>query len=106
MSSSKTTSPKSSQNTPAAAAIPARAEPVTPAPTGSDAPSRPGGKLGLIVQHLEAETGVTVDELAAATGWQRHTVHGALSRLRTRGFAMHLTTHGDRKAYRLVRGEG
>jgi hypothetical protein len=80
--------------------------PVTPAPTGPDAPSRPGGKLGLIVQHLDAETGVTVDELAAATGWQRHTIHGALSRLRTRGFAMHLTTQGTRRTYRLVRREG
>jgi transcription initiation factor IIE alpha subunit len=77
-----------------------------PAPIQSEAPKRPGGKLGLIVEHLEAETGATADELAEATGWRRNTVLGALSRLRARGFAMHLATEGDRKAYRLEKVEG
>ena len=75
------------------------------APIQSEAPKRPGGKLGLIVERLEAETGATADELAEATGWRRHSVLGALSRLRARGFAMQLETTDGRKAYRLEQVE-
>lgn len=71
-------------------------EPVQAAPT-----PRPGGKLGVIIDRLAAKAGATADELVAATGWQRHSVLGALSRLRSRGFAMHFDAHADRKAYRL-----
>lgn len=67
------------------------------------APARPGGKLGLIVDNLAKSAGATADELGQATGWQRHTVLGALSRLRARGFAMQLEPEGDRKVYRLDR---
>lgn len=69
------------------------------------APPRPGGKLGLIVDRLTVSAGATADELVEATGWQKHTVLGALSRLRTRGFAMRLETAEGRKAYRLDRAE-
>ncbi len=55
----------------------------TPMP---DTVNRPGGKLGLILDRLERKTGATVDELVDATGWQAHSVRGALSQLRTRGF--------------------
>lgn len=68
--------------------------------------SRPGGKLGLIVDHLTAKGGATADELVKATGWQRHSVLGALSRLRARGFALRLDTNADRKAYRLETAKG
>ena len=72
----------------------------------SSTPARPGGKLGLIVDRLATEAGVTADELVGATGWQKHTVFGALSRLRARGFAMQLDALDDRRAYRLKRSEG
>ncbi len=62
---------------------------------------RPGGKLGVIIDHLAAKAGATADELVAATGWQRHSVLGALSKLKSRGFAFQLDTLADRKAYRL-----
>jgi len=71
-------------------------EPVRALPT-----PRPGGKLGVIIDRLAGKTGATADELIAATGWQRHSVLGALSRLRSRGFAMHFDAQADRKAYRL-----
>jgi hypothetical protein len=61
----------------------ARAAAIASAPVQS-AP-RPGGKLGLIVERLSARAGATADELVEATGWQRHSVLGALSRLRSRG---------------------
>ena len=62
---------------------------------------RPGGKLGVIIDRLAAKSGATADELVAATGWQRHSVLGALSRLRARGFDMRFDANSDRKAYRL-----
>lgn len=62
---------------------------------------RPGGKLGVIINRLATKTGATADELVVATGWQRHSVLGALSRLRARGFAMRFDANADRKAYRL-----
>lgn len=80
-------------------------EPARSAATSSSDPIRPGGKLGLLLERLATDAGATADELAAATGWQKHTVLGALSRLRSRGFAMRLETAGDRKAYRLVAAE-
>lgn len=63
---------------------------------------RPAGKLGIIIDCLAAKSGATADELVEATGWQRHSVLGALSRLKSRGFSFQLDAHADRKAYRLV----
>jgi len=73
------------------------------APEAAQAPPtlRPGGKLGVIIDRLAGKNGATADELVAATGWQRHSVLGALSRLKSRGFAMRLDAHADRKTYRL-----
>ena len=71
----------------------------------SDAPKRPGGKLGLILDRLERTAGATIDELADAMGWQKHSVHGALSRLRSGGFAVRLESTVGRKAYRLAPAE-
>ena len=62
---------------------------------------RPRGKLGLIFDHVAAASGATADELVVATGWQRHSVRGALSQLRARGFDLAVVTTADRKAYRL-----
>ncbi len=71
----------------------------------SDAAKRPGGKLGLILDRLERTAGATIDELVDATGWQKHSVHGALSRLRTRGYDIQLEATKGRKAYRLAPAE-
>ncbi len=68
----------------------------------SDAAKRPGGKLGLILDRLGRKTGATIDELVDATGWQKHSVHGVLSRLRSGGFAIRLEAKEGRKAYRLA----
>lgn len=64
--------------------------------------SRPGGKLGKIVDAVGGEAGATLDELVDATGWQAHTTRAALTRLRQRGFAIRLETADGRKAYRLA----
>ena len=72
----------------------------------SDAARRPSGKLGLIVARLERTAGATIEELVDATGWRKHSVHSALSRLRSAGFAIRLELTVGRKAYRLAPAEG
>lgn len=68
----------------------------------SDTDKRPGGKLGVILDRLDRTAGATIDELVDVTGWQKHSVHGALSRLRSGGFAVRLESTAGRKAYRLA----
>lgn len=79
---------------------------VKPKTAGIPNEPRPGGKLGLIVDRLSARTGATADELVDATGWQRHSVLGALSKLKSRGFDFVLDTNADRRAYRLLTRKG
>jgi hypothetical protein len=93
MKQARSNSPTARQNNPASVA------------PGPDSPSRPSGKVGLIIQHLERKAGATVGELAEAAGWKGNSVRGALSRLRAQGFAMTRDTQGSRKAYRLDRSK-
>jgi len=63
----------------------------------------PSGKLGQILKRLERKSGATIDALINLTGWQKHSVHGALSKLRKRGFDIRLVAVSkNRMAYRLV----
>lgn len=39
----------------------------------------PKGKIGQIVDLLRAESGATVEAMVAATGWQKHSVRGAMA---------------------------
>ncbi|WP_160120021.1 DUF3489 domain-containing protein [Rhodovarius lipocyclicus] len=64
--------------------------------------SAPTGKLGLIMTAVAAESGATLEELIALTGWQPHTTRAALTRLRQRGFPLRLNLQGSRKAYVLM----
>lgn len=41
--------------------------------------ARPGTKLALLIDLLGRKGGATIDEAAKATGWQRHSVRGAIS---------------------------
>lgn len=75
-----------------------------PSPTTFKAPS---GKLSILLDHVGQPVGATIDELADATGWQRHTIRAAFSRLRQRGFPIAFAIDPDgRKAYRLDPKEG
>lgn len=58
------------------------------------------GKLGQVAEAVAKTKGATLDELIATTGWQRHTIRAALTRLRQRGIDAQLSTVGGRKAYR------
>lgn len=63
--------------------------------------TRPGGKMGLMLDMVSNANGATIDELATQAGWLPHTTRAALTRLRQRGYDIQLTAAGDRRAYRL-----
>jgi Protein of unknown function (DUF3489) len=48
------------------------------APTGKPTP-RAGTKQALMIDMLKRPEGATVEQIAAATGWQHHTIRGAIS---------------------------
>jgi hypothetical protein len=57
------------------------------AATAARAP-RAGSKLGSVLDMLSAETGATIGELMAATGWLEHSTRAALTGLRRRGYEL------------------
>jgi hypothetical protein len=68
-----------------------------------------GGKLGQIIRLLQRAKGASIDDLTEATGWQAHSVRGAISgQLRKRhGLAVSATTDGPRGlVYRLPKAGG
>ena len=56
-----------------------RAEPKRAAPTGGKNPARQGTKQALLIDLLARKTGATIGEIVDATGWQAHSVRGAIS---------------------------
>lgn len=68
-----------------------------------------GGKLGEIIRLLQRAKGATIDDLTEATGWQAHSVRGAISgQLRKRhGLAVSATPDASRGlVYRLPKAGG
>jgi Protein of unknown function (DUF3489) len=50
--------------------------------------NRGGTKQAHVIALLERDTGATLDELVAATGWLPHTTRAALTGLRHKGFGL------------------
>jgi hypothetical protein len=49
-------------------------------PASADKPTpRAGTKQALMIELLKRPEGATVEQIAAATGWQKHTIRGAIS---------------------------
>ena len=50
-------------------------------PNGRTSPAvvRPGTKQALLIDLLKRKKGATIEEIVAATGWQPHSVRGAIS---------------------------
>ena len=68
-----------------------------------------GGKLDQIIRLLQRAKGATIDDLTEATGWQAHSVRGAISgQLRKRhGLAVSATPDASRGlVYRLPKAGG
>jgi hypothetical protein len=49
---------------------------------------RAGTKISNVIELLEQDSGVTIDEIIAITGWLPHTSRAALTGLRKRGYAL------------------
>ena len=62
-----------------------------PAPHASEG----GTKQARVIALLERDTGATLDELIAATGWLPHTTRAALTGLRHKGFALDTSKRQD-----------
>lgn len=58
---------------------PTTASQETTTPEPAPRAPRPGTKLAAVVDLLEREGGATIAEIMTATGWQQHTVRGALA---------------------------
>ena len=100
------------------AAIGIEPEAADSAPTGADdnaavadpAPKartvRAGTKQAMLIEMLLAETGATIDEIVVATGWQQHTVRGAIAGALKRKLGLNVTSEkveGRGRVYRLSR---
>ncbi|MFM9857818.1 DUF3489 domain-containing protein [Pseudoxanthobacter sp. M-2] len=100
------------------AAIGIEPEAADSAPTGADdnaavadpAPKartvRAGTKQAMLIEMLRAETGATIDEIVVATGWQQHTVRGAIAGALKRKLGLNVTSEkveGRGRVYRLSR---
>ncbi len=56
-----------------------RKETNKPTKTAVAQPPNPSSKLGLVVAALSSRKGATIDDLIEATGWQAHSIRGAIS---------------------------
>ena len=65
---------------------------------------RPNGKLGILFDLLTRQGGVSVHDMAEATGWQLHSVRGAMAGgLKHKGFVISSEKTGDAvRLYRIV----
>ena len=67
-------------------------------------PEAPTGKLGLLIALLRRPEGARIEELTAATGWQAHSVRGAMSGAlkKARGFAVLSEKTDGGRVYRIT----
>ncbi len=66
-----------------------------------------GGKLGKLAELLQRPAGATLEEMVAATGWQTHSVRGAMSGglKKKQGLAITSTKTDGTRVYRIVAAE-
>lgn len=65
---------------------------------------RPGTKLAILIELLKREGGATVEEMAVALKWARHTVRGTMSGALTKRFGLKITSNkveGRGRAYQI-----
>lgn len=72
--------------------------------TDSIGGSTPTGKLGVILDLLRRPEGARVDEMSQATGWQVHSVRGAMSGAlkKERGFVISSEKTEAGRVYRIA----
>ncbi len=69
----------------------------------SPTPTTPQGKIGIVVDLLKRPAGASIDELMTATGWQAHSVRGAMSGAVKKKLGLTVTSDkaGDVRVYRI-----
>jgi hypothetical protein len=69
---------------------------------------RTNSKLGKMIALLQRQDGATIAQMMKATGWQAHSVRGAMSgTIKTRlGLTITSDTQGTDRTYRIVNGKG
>lgn len=65
-----------------------KAEPASETQSATPSPPARKTKLVTLLELISREGGVSLDELAAATGWLPHTTRAAVTGLRKRGHAI------------------
>jgi hypothetical protein len=80
--------------------------PVGSEPAGSSPGPRAGSKQARVIGLLQRPEGATIDEIASAMGWQRHTVRGLISGALKKKLGLHVLSEGtDRgRLYRISEG--
>jgi len=86
---------------PAPDVIQTAAEPSPPAPPAAE------GRIATLVRLLEQPNGATIEAMMAATGWQAHSVRGAISGSikKKLGHAVASEKTDAGRTYRIVAGE-
>ena len=65
---------------------------------------RTGTKQAMLIEMLRAPEGATIDEIVAATGWQKHTVRGAIAGALEKKLGLEVTSEkveGRGRVYKL-----
>jgi hypothetical protein len=77
-------------------------ETVTAAPI-AEAPRQHRGKLGILLGLLQRKEGATLFEMSEATGWQHHSVRGALAGSIKKKLGLEITSEkpGNERIYRI-----
>ena len=74
----------------------------TPRTTQTDAPARVS-KLATLIALLQAPGGASMSTMTAATGWQSHSVRGAMAgAVRRKGHAISSDKTGDTRRWRVA----
>jgi len=76
----------------------------TPPPVSTGANHRSGTKQALLIEMLSRETGATIADLVAATGWLPHTIRGAMAGALKKKLGLTITsekTEGRGRVYRV-----
>ena len=70
--------------------------------------TEPKGKLGALIGLLRRPDGAQIEELVAATGWQAHSVRGAISGSLKKKLGLIVTSTKTEagRVYRVAEGEG
>jgi len=88
-----------------ASEAPAPTAPAAPEPATTRAPPRDGTKIATVLDLLRQPGGTTIADISAATGWQSHTVRGALAGAIGRRMGLKVISHkenGEARRYRLA----